>query len=120
MIAAAVRLDLIASNDLDEDEIGDLVELAADGRIAEPRSGLGRYLIRHWERVALVDGESLVYWLRKLVFRGAYLDHASRRACSRSAGTRRRRLRLRRARKAAGAARARARAALARRCSSAG
>ena len=31
--------------------------------------------MRHWERVALVDGESLVYWLRKLVFRSAYLDH---------------------------------------------
>jgi len=23
----------------------------------------------------LVEGESLVYWLRKLVFRGAWLDH---------------------------------------------
>ena len=33
-------------------------------------------------------GESLVYWLRKLVFRGAYLTTASRRACSRSCGTR--------------------------------
>ena len=31
--------------------------------------------MRHWERVSLNDGESLVYWLRKLVFRGAYLDH---------------------------------------------
>ena len=31
--------------------------------------------MRHWERVALVDDESLVYWLRKLVFRGAWLDH---------------------------------------------
>jgi hypothetical protein len=73
--AAAVRLRLIASNDLDEEEIADLVELAADGRIAEARSGLGTYLVRHWERVSLVDGESLVYWLRKLVFRGAWLDH---------------------------------------------
>ena len=54
---------------------GDLVELAADGRIAEPRGALGRYLVRHWEHVALVEGESLVYWLRKLVFRGAWLDH---------------------------------------------
>ena len=36
---------------------------------------LGSYLVRHWERIALVNGESLVYWLRKLVFRGAYLDH---------------------------------------------
>ncbi|HZO48781.1 MAG TPA: hypothetical protein VFB26_01425 [Gaiellaceae bacterium] len=73
--AAAVKLGLIESNDLDEDETGDLVELAADGRIGEARSALGRYVVRHWERVALVDGESLVYWLRKLVFRGAWLDH---------------------------------------------
>ena len=73
--AAAVRLGLVASNDLDQDEVADLVELAADGRIAEARSTLGSYLVRHWERLALVDGESLVYWLRKLVFRGAYLDH---------------------------------------------
>lgn len=72
---AAVRLGLIESNDLDSDEVADLVELAADGRIAQVRSGLGHYLVRHWERLALVDGESLVYWLRRLVFRGAYLDH---------------------------------------------
>ena len=72
---AAVRLGLIDSNDLDEDEAADLVELASDGRINDPRSGLGLYLVRHWERVSLVNGESLVYWLRKLVFRGAWLDH---------------------------------------------
>ena len=73
--AAAVRLGLIESNELDEDEAADLVELCADGRIGEARSGLGLYLVRHWERVSLVGGESLVYWLRKLVFRGAWLDH---------------------------------------------
>jgi hypothetical protein len=73
--AAAVRLGLVEGNELDPDETADLVELAADGRIGEPRSGLGLYLTRHWERVSLVDGESLVYWLRKLVFRGAWLDH---------------------------------------------
>jgi hypothetical protein len=71
---AAVRLGLIEANDLDPDETADLVELAADGRIAEARSPLGRYLVRHWERVGLLEGESLVYWLRKLVFRGAWLD----------------------------------------------
>ena len=75
VMGAAVKLDLIADSDLDEEEMVDLVELAADGRIAEPRSSLGQYLMRHWERVSLNDGESLVYWLRKLVFRGAYLDH---------------------------------------------
>jgi hypothetical protein len=73
--AAAVKLRLVESNDLDEDEIADLVELAADGRIVEARSSFGAYVVRHWERLALLDGESLVYWLRKLVFRGAYLDH---------------------------------------------
>ena len=73
--AAAVRLSLIGSNDLDGEEAADLVELVADGRIVDPRSGLGLYLVRHWERVSLVGGESLVYWMRKLVFRGAWLDH---------------------------------------------
>ena len=62
--AAAVKLGLVADN-----------ELAARGWIEEPGSSLGRYLIRHWERIALVEGESLVYWLRRLVFRGAWLDH---------------------------------------------
>jgi len=73
--AAAVKLGLVESNELDDDETADLVELAADGLIDEPRSPLGRYLVRHWEQLALVNGESLVYWLRKLVFRGAWLDH---------------------------------------------
>ena len=73
--AAAVKLGLLQGNELDDDETADLVELAAQGRIGEPRSPLGRYLVRHWERISLVEGESLVYWLRKLVFRGAWLDH---------------------------------------------
>jgi len=73
--AAAFRLGLVDENELDTDETEDLVELTADGVIEEPRSELGRYLVRHWERLSLVEGESLVYWLRKLVFRGAWLDH---------------------------------------------
>ncbi len=75
VVAAAVRLSLVPGNDLDDDQTADLVELTADGRIEEPRSRLGDYLIRNWDRVGLVEGESLVYWLRKLVFRGAWLDH---------------------------------------------
>ena len=73
--AAAFRLGLVDDNELDDEETEDLVELTADGLIEEPRSELGRYLVRHWERLSLVEGESLVYWLRKLVFRGAWLDH---------------------------------------------
>ncbi len=74
--AAAVRLGLVESSELDDDEIADLVELAADARIEESRSALGRYVVRHWERISLIGEESLVYWLRKLVFRGAWLDQA--------------------------------------------
>ena len=70
-----IRLGLVDENELDEEETEDLVELTADGVIEEPRSELGRYLVRHWERLSLVEGESLVYWLRKLVFRSAWLDH---------------------------------------------
>jgi hypothetical protein len=73
--AAAVKLGLVGGNELDAEETADLVELAADGRIDEPRSALGAYLVRHWERLSIVKGESLVYWIRKLVFRGAWLDH---------------------------------------------
>jgi hypothetical protein len=73
--AAAVKLGLVEGNELDGDETADLVELAAQGHIAEPQSPLGRYLVRHWERISLLEGESLVYWLRKLIFRGAWLDH---------------------------------------------
>ena len=73
--AAAVKLGLVEPGDLDREEAADLVELASEGRILEARSLLGDYLVRHWERLALVNGESLVYWLRKLVFRSAWLDH---------------------------------------------
>ena len=72
--SAAARLGLVDGHDLDEEETADLVELTSRGCIDDPRSSLGRYVVRHWERIALLDGESLVYWLRKLVFRGAWLD----------------------------------------------
>jgi hypothetical protein len=79
VIAAAVKLGVVVSAELDEDETADLVALAAQGVIEEPCSRLGSYLVRHWERVSLVGGESLVYWLRKLIFRGAWLDHQVKR-----------------------------------------
>src|SRR6187551_2035681 len=44
-------------------------------RVTAAAVKLGRYLVRHWEQLSLVRGESLVYWVRKLVFRSAWLDH---------------------------------------------
>ena len=73
--AAAVKLGLLAANDVDEDETADLVELVERDAIADPRSSFGRYLVRRWNDISLVEGESLVYWLKKLIFRGAWLDH---------------------------------------------
>src|SRR4051812_35268407 len=73
--AAAVKLGLLGGNELDDDETADLVELVERDAIEEPRSTLGRYLVRHWDEISLVQGEALVYWLKKLVFRGAWLDH---------------------------------------------
>ena len=73
--AAAVKLGLVEPRDLEPEESADLVALASEARIAEPQSPLGDYLVRHWEQLSIVDGESLVYWLRKLVFRSAWLDH---------------------------------------------
>ena len=72
--AAAVRLGLVGGSELDDDETADLVELVEHDTIEAARSELGRYLVRHWPELSLVDGESLVYWLKKLVFRGAWLD----------------------------------------------
>jgi hypothetical protein len=72
--AAAVKLGLVEPGELEEDETADLVELTSQGVISEPRSELGDYIVRHWDRIALVRNESLVYWLRKLIFRGAWLD----------------------------------------------
>ena len=75
VVAAAVKLGLVERGELDGDETADLVELTADGQLAIPRSALGHYVVRHWERISLVGDESLVYWLRRLVFRSAWLDH---------------------------------------------
>jgi hypothetical protein len=74
--AAAIRLELVDARELDDDEVADLLELATSGGLpAPPRSGLGRYVNRRWDEVSVHGGESLVYWLRKLVFRSAWLDH---------------------------------------------
>ena len=73
--AAAVRLGLIGGNELDEDEVSDLVQLAEKGwidRPAErarplPRAALGDDLARR--------GRVARRLAAQLVFRGAWLDH---------------------------------------------
>ena len=71
MTAAAVKLGLVEANELDEDETPTSSSSPPTAASRRRAAALGHYLVRHWERVSLVEGESLVYWLRKLVFRGA-------------------------------------------------
>src|SRR5260370_36379309 len=73
--AAAVKLGLLAGNELDDDETADLVELVERDAIEAPRSALGRYLIPHWDHVSLVEAEPPGSGLTNLAFRGAWLRH---------------------------------------------
>ena len=52
-----------------------MVELAGAGRVDHPRSRLGRHLAVNSVALDRLHPDSLAYWLRKLVFRGAWLDH---------------------------------------------
>jgi hypothetical protein len=71
--AAAVRLGLLTQERLGRGELDDLVAMAAHGRVARPASPLAAHLERH--RDSLVAGDhDLVHWLRRLVFRGAWID----------------------------------------------
>jgi hypothetical protein len=71
--AAAAQLRLVGREELSADEVGDLVALTAHGRIARPRSPLAAHIELH--RDELLEGEvDLVHWLRRLVFRGAWID----------------------------------------------
>src|SRR4030042_6445355 len=71
---AAVELGLVEPGLLRHDECADLVQLVANGGIEFPVSSLGEYLLQRGDEVLTLHGECLVYWLRELVFRSAWLD----------------------------------------------
>jgi hypothetical protein len=73
--AAAARLELVDPGDCSPEEAADLVALAAGGAIDEPCSALGRYIVERFDAIDGLHGQPVSYWLRKLVFRGAWLDH---------------------------------------------
>lgn len=72
--SAAAELDLAPRGTLDEAESVDLVQLVAAGTLEHPVSELGDYIEERGEEVLFHGGECLVYWLRELVFRGAWMD----------------------------------------------
>ena len=70
---AAIKLGFVSGR-LDEPELEDLVNLAVNGEINEPASALGEHVNDCWPELVGPSDRSLVHWLRRLVFRGAWLD----------------------------------------------
>ena len=70
---AALRLGFIDER-LDDPELEDLVNLAVNGEILDPASALGDHVNDCWPEIVGPAERSLVHWLRRLVFRGAWLD----------------------------------------------
>ena len=70
---AATKLGFVDGR-LDETELEDLVNLAVNGEIPEPSSGLGEHVNDCWPELVGPADRSLVHWLRRLVFRSAWLD----------------------------------------------
>jgi len=70
---AAVKLEFVEPG-LESEELQDLVELAVNGEIGESVSPLGEHVSEHWGELVGPSNRSLVHWIRRLVFRGAWLD----------------------------------------------
>jgi hypothetical protein len=70
---AAIRLGFVDAP-LEDQEREDLVNLAVNGEVSEPASELGDHINDCWPRLHSAADRSLVHWLRRLVFRGAWLD----------------------------------------------
>jgi hypothetical protein len=65
VVRAAESLGICAEGAMTPELRADLVALATAGRLDQPSSAAGR---------ALAEPDEACYWLRKLVFRGAWID----------------------------------------------
>src|ERR1700757_4269234 len=70
---AALKLGFVGGR-LGEDELEDLVNLAVNGEIPDPASALGEHVNECWAELVGPAERSLVHWLRRRVFRSAWLD----------------------------------------------
>ena len=73
VVAAAARLEILAGRRVHRAARADLVELALTGAIDRPRSETGRSVLAAPHPI-----DAVVYWLRKLVFRSAWIDQRVR------------------------------------------
>jgi hypothetical protein len=70
---AAIKLGFVPGP-LEGAEREDLVNLTVNGEVTEPASPLGEHINASWADLNAASDRSLVHWLRRLVFRGAWLD----------------------------------------------
>jgi hypothetical protein len=70
---AAAKLGFV-DGPLGDDEREDLVNLGVNGEVTEPHSELGEHINDCWGDLNGPSERSLVHWIRRLVFRGAWLD----------------------------------------------
>ncbi len=70
---AARRLGFIGI-EIEEDEAEDLINLVVNGEVTDPASALGEHVNDCWPELVGPSDRSLVHWLRRLIFRTAWLD----------------------------------------------
>src|SRR3989454_7944380 len=70
---AAIKVGFVGGR-LGEEELEDLVNLAVNGEITDPASALGEHVNDCWPDLVGPAERSLVHWLRRPGFRGAWLD----------------------------------------------
>ena len=70
---AALKVGFVGC-ELDEAELEDLVNLVVNGEVSEPASALGEHVNDCWPEIVGPAERSMVHWLRRLVFRSAWLD----------------------------------------------
>jgi hypothetical protein len=70
---AALRLGFVGGR-LEDHELEDLVNLSVNGEIQDPASALGEHVNDCWPELVGSSDRSLVHWLRRLIFRSAWLD----------------------------------------------
>jgi len=70
---AAIKLGFL-EHPLEDAEREDLVNLAVNGEVNDSHSELGEHINDCWGDLAGPSERSLVHWIRRLVFRGAWLD----------------------------------------------
>ncbi|HVE67328.1 MAG TPA: hypothetical protein VNB64_01980 [Solirubrobacteraceae bacterium] len=70
---AALKLGFVDGR-LSHPEMEDLVNLVVNGEVHDPASALGEHVNDCWPDLVGPAERSLVHWLRRLVFRSAWLD----------------------------------------------